>query len=430
MAASLLKKPADWAGMTYMEVVWMLYKAIEERCYVCAGDQFIFHYDDIQRLDMFIVLKALCYNIKRILWEDVAGNPTAGFVNPAKDPSLVTMATTTQMHETVWTLTDLIADIGDPEFYDFAANGRLGAPSPLENMTEGFKLGENNPPYLVQYYEIATRLSKPIIRFRIRQTNNPWQEYPIVTQTSLVSREATTQLQGINNTRYGWQDTTGLNASGISVSGRIEEVRWDAAANTGAHNTEWSGAYKATVLDGANVDDVPNICRSRAESFGFREEDTGGFGVGDNMIVDHFKSAQDIELNRLVFTLDYQNFTVGNLGNVNGRPQNVSLFVSVTDYRSGSDGPIAAGISLDNTGISTWTGQTVNVGGYSVVPAAPDHPVDLQPATPYNSWVIGGDPVNPGTCYGEEHGWQYEWRDHAITEEWDYEGGYDYYTTV
>ena len=423
MAASKLIPPSNWSGMTYMEIIWMLVKAVEERANVAAGDRFIFRTVESHRYDYLYYLKFICYNLRRIL-----DRTTVGYINPAKDPRLVSMPDNSKVSDIIWNMADILADIGAPSFFDFATNGRIGAPSPINGMTTGFKDGETNPPYLVQYYEMIIRMKEVLIEFRIPLSGNPWVEENLITETSRQSREVTTQLQGIYSSRFCWQDTTGLDGAGISISGRLEETRCDGPENISGHDSEWNTGYKTSILDGAAIDDLPNICRTRAESRAFRVQDTKAFGIWDNEIIDHFKSAQDIELNRIFITLDYQNFSKGNLNLISGRPRNVSAFSFISHYPDGDlSSPYSEGFNFDDLGVVSWGATNRYIGGYLNQPSPPDLAVTLSPSTPYLTYQQSPYYEN-GTCIGVEHGWSYEWRDHVIYEDWDYEGGFEYYS--
>ena len=137
--ASKLLKPSDWVGMPWMEVLLNLGLACRERSIVSRAS--------IQSFTTKATYQVHLHNLSRILKKLAFRS----FFNHVRGLSHVQGAISTDIASVAWTMTDLIADIGDAEFYDY------------ENKVLGNDSYRDMEYVLIQYYEIIIRLKQPIV---------------------------------------------------------------------------------------------------------------------------------------------------------------------------------------------------------------------------------------------------------------------------
>lgn len=405
MAASLLIPPADWQGYTYMEIVRMLWQATGERLKVSAPDAQNTFPNQTQKLDYMTYLRNISSAIKSMLNEQYSG-----FSNPAFDPLTQPFPPTFVTADMIWNEADMLAEIGDPFIYDFSENGYNGVPTAFFDFEEGYRQGVDTgmPPYLVQYYEIITRLKMPIIDWQLakdREAFGLWDEG--ITNDPFQNRERTP----------GSNSSIGSRRLNYRIEGQQVGDTYDAPFNDpyepwpavqADHDADYGLIYQFPPNTGSSrpggVGTVLQILTSNTTNI-FTDVRVKFLATANDDPIDG-KTEQIATYGRLRQFVDYQNFNVGALAGINGRPRDVKWLA----YTLNEDDGDLGNPYLTNQLFFVPQNFTGNVADVIYLG---DHPGR-------------GGPPNPAA--GTSEGFTYYLWQCTIFEDWDYEGGYDYYT--
>lgn len=399
MATSLLIEPANWTGMTYPEILRMLWQATGERLQTCAPDRFNNFRNQTQKLDYMTMLRNITSALKNMLNEEFSG-----FWNPAFDPFAQAFPPTFVTQDLTWNMTDMLADIGDAFFYDFST-AYNAPPTPFFNYTVGYRQGVDTgmPAYLVQYYNMITRLKKPVMDWQLVKNQFEYGLWDEGVETSSVANGERTP--GSNSGLRSRRLTLFMEGQSVGYGSPFNDPYEPWPAVQPDHDADYGLIYQFPPNTGSSRPGAPGtVLELEPRDFLI----TTTFARFQAAAVDTLgvKDGQDAAYTRVRTNLNYQNFSSGALNGITGRPRDVQWLAYTLDEPDGDLGNPFLKNQLFWVD-QTFTGDNADdlfLGDFPGRGAAPDIPV------------------------GESQGFQYHLWQLTLFEDWDYEGGYDYYT--
>lgn len=290
--ASKLFHPDTWSGKPWMEVIQNLAEALNERLYGCQESSII-NLNTERSYQNF--LSEISDKLKAYI---------SRYHNHVDGMTPVSASTNFSINDLRWNMTDMLADIGDPSFYDYDGVA-LG--------TESYRDMEK---VLRQYYEIIIRMKQVIIEasgafgyydsFYDPTYDNGIEYYTSINSTSTVSANGSRQF------RIRWE---GVTATGASSSAGPVGYSWP--SEQAQHDTDYSNLYQwfpqrkgpnTTVTDGVYHEMRPLRARFWARAVG--NTTTG------------VKSEQTVEYERWDINIEYIQSRFP-LSSLNGLPKKV-----------------------------------------------------------------------------------------------------------
>lgn len=398
MADSKLIPPANWSGMTYLEVLWMLHLAACERASVSAQAVARNINPQFTRVHYLTLLKWICSNLKAILGPEPY-NESLGYLNPSFDFNAQPFPFTFTATDTRWTMTDMLADIGDPEFYDFAENGLFSNPTPLYDLQREFKdrNGASMPPYLIQYYEIITRLKTTSLSFRPLKDDGKYGSWDD-------GIEAEGQEVSAGSVNRGRKMIFQLEGQSVGFKDPLES-RYELPAQLAGYNSDYGLIYQFPTNSGSSKPGGPGITPELLPQGSLLDWVESNFAGATSLAIPN--DFHQIAWTRVKVFIDYQNFNQGGLSRFEGMPQNVRMYYYTENYPDGDLGNPYAVETLIEQPI-TFTGSVAD------------------------PWYLGDFPGRPGAApqipAGNTQGFEARTWENCIFEDWDYDGGFEYYT--
>ena len=322
--ASKLIHPDNWTGLSWMEILRNLAEAVNERYYATVRNRYAVSTTPRKSYQYYLryISRCLKFNI-RYWFNHVAG--IAPFSNTQYFNNF----------DIAWTMPDMLADIGDTEFYDYDIGWHPRVGGGGRNI--GFDSYRDRKDILRQYYEMIIRMKEAVIIFQGNYGeggNNyfhPWRDKGVYSLSS---------MDNTNSSMANGSRILSIRSEGLYYGDSPSHVqfKWPGDPNYATtnlpkdidHEIRYADLYQWFPVEGYGQDFLtapgvwpsgPYFGRSYEVRFRARAVGDDGNSPGPNVV----KHSQDVQYQRHRIELIY-NDNRGIFNSLNGMPKKVKYF--------------------------------------------------------------------------------------------------------